>query len=1721
MAVALLIHDIRSEIHAGSRVQADPGPVVGGRRVFLPATPAGMVLQADVSLKKTHAPPNLLKQSVHGQKFFDPEQTFEGQPVFPQAERHPPAERASPDSTLQSGRKGNIAPERWNNAGLLPVGFDQKRRTPEGDMEGWSPPDWIYMNAEGLGGDSSGFGPNPTGSPAVCRFAYQMYDTGGLLDLNIAGHAPEAMRGFERISARKGSAGFCDLREIGFTAEALRLFMSHRDGEDISTADHTGPYGHPLANFLLVSGLNHRFLRGGVAGKAHVLRRAFPSRRALLGFLKQIEARSHSPGLAATVSVYASHHGLSLEQPTFFPEWECRTGSGGWAPLPLPSIVPPANLHEDSLESMETVSIKQLGSKDFRRTMGPLEMPLGNNRGGNDAWGTLSQRSADSSDPRRLRDVINPAFQNVRVASAGIASFIRVDGSPAREGEPLVKTRFDLGRLAWLTFKGPSAALDPTDPLFDAEGTPDAIHRAFGLQWLRDPRTGVFLWGYYHGKAGGIYRLEELVREDPATGRPREADFFELLKASIGAGSLGKSALLSHRPGQCWDPATYAQVRDRNSAFQIIEIGANLIDQFDADSFPTRIRLSTPGPEPGRNLFDPPLFTAAGIEDIPYLHRFHWRPIRNAAHPMKAPVENLEIPSEITADLTPYQSGEFSCGTTSLMGFPELWNPHRMISGGTERRGPVPREFRVVAASETPQDLADPLLEGGVRMGPVPYLGWENRRWITLINSGDTSFLIRPHGFFAFHNPLTPHTLTWLDSVPLRSDAVAIYNTATQSYDWPNDNIPSADLSATPSARGSCLFWTRAPVLPSSVLDPFDGQRLPQLYLGVWPVWKLAPPTSPPFQMEAAPMGWPASSGYRGKPILRMRNRLLRYPSLVDFPEATRADASWFYHAENTQKTYSWNGKTYREKRYPLGLDVKKTFGGNGFSEGSEGLRLSDGTPVPHPLPCHQKYFFALTDHPGKQRVLFGTDPASLTSPGNPPWSSGDATQNRIVDLRGSELTFVLSHPLLFREPTTLCQTGLPEGSFLQCGADNFFTLPPHHGSVRDPGGVRWVGFSLGEIPSSFLAVTKLYRRDRVATYHDPLNPAEGFDWNIDEKDPAEDAPADALGRTPDPGGPLAKQTLRVFRVPVNCAGLDTTFLSVRLQYRDALTDQWATYQERFFSLENMFSKRWNATPVAVQEPQLVNPESPQGDTGWVEWKENQRPLGWSFPVVSTYDPRCVRFGNPMQPGSNAAATVHGTTARERAQLSPGTQNAHAVFPRGGAPTNQPGASPIDLPMESPPAKTFTAGWPVPGAWFYWFNEGYNHGSRYFDSYRYASGQITHAVWKPQWWASATLQNRILLQAPTADAGDFGWHPRLRSPVPPGATRTFKGASPESSIPNFWQPALGSAFADTLRPGALAENCAPTGQAPYSQAYADADDVIRRASGAWARPGESPGFPHGFPLAQNQNSAQPPAASRPVVINRRFQSVAEMGYAFRGEPWKELGMHTPESADCALLDVFTISAEPRLEEHPRPLAAGKINLNTRQEPVLRAVLAGAAKLEEDPFSESNSIGSSEAGEIARLLIGRTTTESAWAGPLRNPAELVGKLVGKNLPDYDANPMVYTSRVRRSACEPGRNPDFENGSPELAWHFSGFSQDLGLFAVGNRPYRNPRVLQSAIRALAGVGQTRVWNVMVDVILQTLAPGAPGEPTAEVRAWVHLSVDRFTAEVLAVQWEWIVE
>ena len=336
--------------------------------------------------------------------------------------------------------------------------------------------------------------------------------------------------------------------------------------------------------------------------------------------------------------------------------------------------------------------------------------------------------------------------------------------------------------------------------------------------------------------------------------------------------------------------------------------------------------------------------------------------------------------------------------------------------------------------------------------------------------------------------------------------------------------------------------------------------------------------------------------------------------------------------------------------------------------------------------------------------------------------------------------------------------------------------------------------------------------------------------------------------------------------------------------------------------------------------------------------------------------------------------------------------------------------------------------------------------------------------------------------------------------------------------------------------------------------YADADGVVRRAAGAYVPVGTntSGSSPVGLPTTGIQGYPNKPASlvtpatatpftqsqSRPLLLHRPFRTVAELSYVFRDVPWKNLDFFTPESGDAALLDLFCITET----DDPNALVAGKVNLNTRQAPVLAAIVSGAYV--DDPKITNVTVGSLSPAlstAIATALTARTTdTATANLGPLRNPSELVGKWQSAG---------VVTSGTTYKPVVAGANsgidlalPNYKDGKAS----YVGFSGSTTVSptaaeltsvygAVANfesAPLQTSvsqiqRFREAPIRALSNVGQTRVWNLMIDLVAQSgrYPPSANSLDKfvveGEQRYWVHVAIDRLTGQVIAQQLEVVKE
>jgi len=330
------------------------------------------------------------------------------------------------------------------------------------------------------------------------------------------------------------------------------------------------------------------------------------------------------------------------------------------------------------------------------------------------------------------------------------------------------------------------------------------------------------------------------------------------------------------------------------------------------------------------------------------------------------------------------------------------------------------------------------------------------------------------------------------------------------------------------------------------------------------------------------------------------------------------------------------------------------------------------------------------------------------------------------------------------------------------------------------------------------------------------------------------------------------------------------------------------------------------------------------------------------------------------------------------------------------------------------------------------------------------------------------------------------------------ASRPDKGFGPGGDYTN-----LNQTWSRGYQHGYFAENstrdtrqAATENPARLKRYNRDPDGVIRRAMAGYSTdPANGGNFDklEGLPMATNN------FPSRPLILNRPFKSVSELGHVFRGSPWKNLDFSFPESGDAALLDVFCISEAPATDG----IVAGRINLNSRQAPALGAVMAGANI---DPANPSITLTDATAAEVAVKLVNRTTDTNAAnrKGPLLSRVDLVGTW-------SPAAGMALATNL----------------DPEL--YFSGFSSDIGTVPslLGTAGSLIPRQRESVIRALSDVGTTRTWSLLIDVIAQSgrFGPAATAlgqfMVEGEKRYWLHVAIDRTTGKVLDRQLEQVSE
>ena len=609
-AMDLIIGDLQQEIANGSTAISEPD----GSTVYTPTVAANMVPQHRANAASV---PNLVRVSVRSDS-----------PASPGVGSRASAVNSTTDRSA-NGRY--VTSTRWNGHYLVPKG---NTATPDSSpIQAFTnaTPDWVFVAPDPN---------NPTQdarkiitSPdqlVIGRYAYAIYDEGGLVDMNVAG-CPTGTTTIQ--SGRKGSLAFADLTALG----NYPFFNPTSGGQPVYQVDRlvgwrnygtTNQSGTSNNNFPDVQPTSQAFARNfqssGVAATSYFTYIVNNTN----GFLSpNPTATPASNGL--TDQVFVGRNQLIAHQQTQ------NTNNG----------TPIANTSQFDVNALQYLS-------------------------------TFSRETNAPSFSPSTPTATNPNFLLTRVTNG----FTRFDGTTAVVGEPLVKTRFPLMRLAWVTYNGPSAlrtlppqtpVLTTSDPNYDMwalqwtygipasylqAGTAANIKACFGLTFAGSPS---YSWTYTNssgtGAASSIMTLAQVAAAS------REPDFFELLQAGILSGSLGQNTnggVTGQNNSTDGSGLVFPDVHMNSTMQHLLTIGACIIDQAGPGSIPTRITFT------GTNGH---AWTAYGVKNLPYITQLY--PI---------------------AGTSPNSPGNWA---TYLLF--QLWNPHQNIPTPTY---PVSVHLRVDGA---------------------------------------------------------------------------------------------------------------------------------------------------------------------------------------------------------------------------------------------------------------------------------------------------------------------------------------------------------------------------------------------------------------------------------------------------------------------------------------------------------------------------------------------------------------------------------------------------------------------------------------------------------------------------------------------------------------------------------------------------------------------------------------------------------------------------------------------------------------------------------------------------------------------------------------------------------------------------------------------------------------------------------------------------------------
>ena len=634
-----IIGDLRQEILNGS---GSPSPTASPVALFVPTSNANMVPMRNPTATPgtTPAIPNLIRRSVRS----DPTPpTLWPNPVSGPAVGSRASGVNSFSDVSANGRSVTLV--RWNSHYLIPKSNTTNGRsdpitTGFTEPNYWAP-DWVFVAPDPNNRDQEWrkviIAPDQT---VIGRYAYMIYDEGGLLDMNAAGY-PSPLTILQY--GRKGSLAFADLTGLstyGLSPTAIDNIVGWRN---YASAQPSGTLD--------------------------------PSNSLNLSFSSDAANAYYNFLLSDPNYIQLPNYLLNGSPPLTYFTNSFLTTSGATVSNNRTDQVLIARQELIKLRSAVSTGFSFISLSNALQYLGTFSR---------EALAKIPQWSPTTPDS------VNPNFQTLFVTS----SFTRNDGTTANVGEYLVNRRFLLQRLNWLTYKGPSATRNiPTsapslgDPDYDMWllTRPDVSSIRFGLtgNFLRQG-TDLSIPGS-NSETANTYKYFGLVWDstnerwnyighpaNPTATSPlatsiatlgsltgtREPDFFELLQAGILNGSIADSV------------ASYPElptVHQQSRLLHILTLGANLIAQSRVDSYPVRIACSV---DVGGGNFQ--AMEAVGTPRLPYINGLAACPVGVTANTGGMNwflIPNLWDPFRDTWDLTEANAGNTGNKPLSTPGY--------------------------------------------------------------------------------------------------------------------------------------------------------------------------------------------------------------------------------------------------------------------------------------------------------------------------------------------------------------------------------------------------------------------------------------------------------------------------------------------------------------------------------------------------------------------------------------------------------------------------------------------------------------------------------------------------------------------------------------------------------------------------------------------------------------------------------------------------------------------------------------------------------------------------------------------------------------------------------------------------------------------------------------------------------------------------------------------